>query len=409
MPTALSRPLPDGRRPSLALGGRIGAILALAVLSIYVLIAGVVAANTHHGLDPGGAPMFFDFSAFYQAAAFADHGRAAAAYDDQAMHAAQQAAFPGAAVRLPWNYPPSFQLALAPLGVLPYVAAWVAFSAALYAAYAFLARRLFAPAALPLALLAPGAAVNLLVGQNGLLTTALIGGGALLLRTRPILAGVLFGLLTYKPHFAVLAPLVLVAGREWRALASASVTAVALVLVSAAALGADPWLAFLHKAMQPGAVFTTSTSAWRTVPSVMILARSLGLDPRIGDALHWTIAGLAAAGAAWAWTRTGDGRLRAGALAAATLLVTPYLRSYDLVLLVLPIAALADGEPAVSERAAITFAWLLPALLLLAPPPVQYAPLLTGAMLVLVLRRVASATGAKAAAPEITEWSPKPL
>jgi hypothetical protein len=327
------------------------------------------------------------------------------------MDAALQAAFPGARVRLPWNYPPSFQLALAPLGFLPYVAAWLVFSAGLCGAYALLARKLFPAKALPLVLLAPGAAVNLLVGQNGLLSTALMGAGAILVRGRPILSGALLGLLTYKPHFAVLAPLVLLAGREWRAFTSAAVTAVLMVVVSAAVLGTDPWIAFAHKAMAPGAVFTTSSSAWRDVPSIMILARTLGLDAPIGAVLHWAVAGLAAAAAAWIWMRTSDGKLRAGALAAATLLVTPYLRVYDLVLLVLPMAALAEGELTLGEQAAIALAWVVPGVLLLSTPPIQYGALVSLAMLGLVLRRVASAPAATHSVrpPRSPAWSPRPL
>ena len=41
-------------------------------------------------------------------------------------------------------------------------------------------------------------------GQNGFLSAALIGGGALLLDKRPVLAGLCFGALVYKPQLAVM-------------------------------------------------------------------------------------------------------------------------------------------------------------------------------------------------------------
>jgi alpha-1,2-mannosyltransferase len=371
---------------------RIGAILAIGMLALYGLIGCIVALHIHHRLDPSGSPMFYDFSAFYQAGQFADSGRAAVAYDNGAMNAAVRAAFPGVVTRLPWSYPPTFQLLLMPLAALPYVMAWLVWSVVLYGLYALMARRLMPTRQLWVALVLPAAAINLLVGQNGLLSTILMGGGVLLLGKRPILGGALLGLMTYKPHFAVLVPLVLLCGREWRALAGAMASAAGAALLALAALGPAPWLAFAHKALQPAGVFTASSSAWRTVPSVQIMARTLGLDGPIGSALHWSVATAAAIGALWVWRGTTDARLRAGALAAATLLVTPYLRVYDLALLILPIAALvsrAGVRPSVAERVILVVAWVLPAVLLFAPPHIQIGPLATIALMGLILWRTA--------------------
>ena len=49
----------------------------------------------------------------------------------------------------------------------------------------------------------------LMQGQTGLLAAALLGGGLLALRPRPVLAGVLFGLLTVKPQLGLLLPFAL--------------------------------------------------------------------------------------------------------------------------------------------------------------------------------------------------------
>jgi hypothetical protein len=373
-------------------GGRVAFILAALILGFYVLVAVVFAVNSHGRLGPNGAPLFYDFSAFYQAAGFADSGHAARAYDDGAMLAAEQAAFPGASLRLPWNYPPTFQLMLMPLGALPYVAAWLVWSCALYGLYALLGRQIAVAGQRWLVLLAPGAAVNLLVGQNGLLSTILMGGGVMLLRSRPIVAGALLGLMTYKPHFAVLVPLVLICGREWRALGAAIASGAGLALLSLAVFGADPWFAFVHKALEPSSIFSSSSSDWRSIPSVMIMARTLGASAGLGSALHWSVAAAAAVGAFWVWRKTDDARLRAAVLATATLLVTPYLRIYDLVLLILPIAALlprADDEASIFDMAVVCAAWLLPAVLLFGHSGVQYGPVITVVLMGLVLLRVA--------------------
>ena len=48
-------------------------------------------------------------------------------------------------------------------------------------------------------------------GQNAFLTAALFGGATLLVDRRPVMAGLLFGALCYKPHFGLLVPVALAA------------------------------------------------------------------------------------------------------------------------------------------------------------------------------------------------------
>ena len=94
----------------------------------------------------------------------------------------------------------------------------------------------------------PAVMWNMLVGQNGFLTAALIGLMLLTLDTRPIAAGVLLGLLTYKPQFGILFPIVLAANGQWRVIAAASVTTAALVAASAAVFGVARLGRLLHLA-----------------------------------------------------------------------------------------------------------------------------------------------------------------
>ena len=393
-------PTDDDRAPAQSGGHRVRFALTAALLGLYFVFAFVAAAGTHHRIGLGGAPLFYDFSALYQAGSFADAGHAPAAYDDNVMIAAERAAFPGTTARLPWNYPPTFQLVFMPLAALPYALAWGVWSGAVYGLYALLAGRLVGRGNLWLLLLAPAAAVNLFVGQNGLLSAVLMGGGVLMLRSRPIVGGVLLGMMAYKPQLAVLAPLALCAGREWRALAAAVVSEVVFTGLSVAVLGVGPWLAFVHfKLVQPAAIFTSSSSDWRAIPSVLIMVRTFGLGDRISAICHWSSAAVAAAAALWVWWSSADGRLRAGALAGAAVLVTPYLRPYDLALLILPIAVLlpsAGGARGVAENVAVFAAWMVPAVLTFAAPPVQLAPVASAAMLALVVWRAARPPSAHA-------------
>ncbi len=386
----MATPFATGEGAAQPLAARLRLVLAALIVAVYAAFAIIAATNTHNRVVQGGAPMFYDFSAFYQAGAFANAGHAASAYDDATMVAAEQATFPGSTKRLPWNYPPMFQMLFMPLAALPYVAAWLLWSGLTFGLYALLARSFLRADQLWLWLLAPGAAVNLFVGQNGLLSTLLIGSGVLLLRRRPLLAGTLLGLMAYKPQFALLAPFALLFGREWRALAAAAASTLALSLLAIAVLGPAATIAFLHKAAQPSSIFSSSSSDWRSIPSVMILARSFGLSPTVSSALHWSVALAAAAAALWIWRKTSDGRIRAAALASATLLVTPYLRPYDLALLILPVAVLLPagrGLPGLGQRAAILAAWLLPAALTFTPPSIQFGAIVSAVLLSLVLWR----------------------
>ena len=68
--------------------------------------------------------------------------------------------------------------------------------------------------------------------QNSFLTTALMGGALLALERRPMLAGILFGAMCYKPHFLLLVPVALIAGRYWATLMAAAATGLALTGLS---------------------------------------------------------------------------------------------------------------------------------------------------------------------------------
>ena len=100
----------------------------------------------------------------------------------------------------------------------------------------------------PVALLAAVTPVfvgqNILLGQNGFLTARLIGLSLVLLERRPSLSGIFLDLLTFKPHFGVLFPFVLLASQEWRAIGSAMVTGVTHAVISALAFGYQGWVAF---------------------------------------------------------------------------------------------------------------------------------------------------------------------
>src|SRR5207237_8270122 len=98
------------------------------------------------------------------------------------------------------------------------------------------------------------------LGQNAFLTAALFGLATLLLETRPIASGLLFGLLCYKPHFGLLVPIALAAGGYWRSFAAAAASAGALVLASLLLFGWETWHSFVLTAGASHSVYESGRS-----------------------------------------------------------------------------------------------------------------------------------------------------
>src|SRR5262249_19067784 len=157
-------------------------------------------------------------------------GHPAVAYDWDVLHQAETAVLGREpSFYLGWHYPPPFLAIAALLATLPYAAAfavWLAVTLPLYLVTirAIVGDRIGWLIAGAFPCLMP----NVIPGQNGFLTTSLIGGMLVLLERHPLLAGVCLGLLTYKPQFGILFPLVLIVGAHWRTIGAATVTAAVL-------------------------------------------------------------------------------------------------------------------------------------------------------------------------------------
>jgi len=59
------------------------------------------------------------------------------------------------------------------------------------------------------------------------------------------LAGIFLGLLSYKPQFGILFPIVLLVSRNWRVLLSAAATTLICVLIATVAFGYQVWPTFI--------------------------------------------------------------------------------------------------------------------------------------------------------------------
>ena len=317
-------------------------------------------------LNPLGRPLGSDFVQYWSTSALALAGEPAAAYDTVRLLAAERAAIGAETIVVPWHYPPSFMLVVLPLSLMPFVVALAAWLAIPLAAYAIVLRRAAVGGlALALGLVFPAVTHSLGSGQNGLISAALLGGGLLLVAPRPLLGGALLGLLSYKPHLAVLIPVALLAGGHWRALVGAALAALGLAAASALAFGLEPWLAFAAD-LAGGAQGTPANErTWPRMPTLFITARMAGA----GAAAAFAVQALASAAAlwavVWAWRARLDLPLRGAILACAIPVFTPYAFDYDLAMLALAFAWLArDAATAEGwrpgERLILALAWLTP-------------------------------------------------
>ncbi len=338
---------------------------------------------------------FFDFAVFWTASRMALEGQPLNAYDVASLQKAILAAAPYAKWDFGWYYPPTFYLMILPLGLLPFFPAYFVFMLSTLAYLRGVLQRIVPGSGAVWCLASSATGLNLFTGQNGFLTAALAGGALLSLERRPALAGLLIGLLSFKPHLVLLFPVALVAIGAWRALFSAFTTTLVFMGGAVLILGADTIPAWLHSLIDARNLIEFNTLSWTLMPTVFALLRQLGLSVTAAYAGHAVVA-LGAIGAVWKiWRSCNSLALRYAVLTAATLLVSPYMYYYDLTWLVLPMAWLAQlaqrGSWRRGELGVLSLAWLLPMLMgltfMFPAIRIQIGPLVLLGVLWVIMRR----------------------
>jgi len=288
------------------------------------------------GIDVTGHPIGRDFINVWVGPQLAFGGKLETLFDFPAYQQAISELFGHPLPFHSWVYPLYTLPAFWPLAQLPYFVALAVWTFGLFAAFAAVTLREIAPdrrlVALLLLALAPASLINTVGGQNGFLTAALFLGGILAIDRRPILAGILFGLLTFKPHLGMVLPLALITLGAWRVIASAVVVAAALVVMSVAMFGSGPWLEYLHSSSSLQVfAFEHFVGFFKfMMASVLAGGRTFGLSMPVSLALQAAVSLVVVVTACWAVRRTTDPCRRAFVLAAAAPLVTPYAFNYDL-------------------------------------------------------------------------------
>jgi alpha-1,2-mannosyltransferase len=317
---------------------------SLIVLGISAIVVAGWIAMSDGLIDRNGKPLGSDFSSFYAAGSLVLDGRASDVYDMAKHYAREQQTFGAATPYYAWLYPPIFLLVAAPLALMNYplaLATWQIGTFALYlSVIGGIVRRLrqrgmaVGPIWLPIAAGFPAVFINLGHGQNGFLTAGLFGAALLASSGRPVVSGVLFGFLAYKPQFALIIPFALMAAGQWRTIAAAMFTVIALVGVTSLAFGTDIWFTFATStAISRRLLLEDGAVGFEKLQSVFAAVRMWGGGIPLAYIAQGVVSAAAACGTAWTWRSSCDDDLKAALLMVATLLASPHVLDYDLIIL----------------------------------------------------------------------------
>jgi alpha-1,2-mannosyltransferase len=298
-----------------------------------------------------------------------------------------------------WSYPPTALLNVAWLGLLPYGAALAVWSV-LGLALVTVAARAFLGSWRPalLLLLSPAVIANLVGGQNGFLTGALLLLAFAALPRREGLAGALIGLLGFKPQLGFLLPVAFVAERRWLAMAAAAGVVLAVAALATVIFGVDAWGEFLRLTVPAQGYMMQGTGPFRMfAPTAFmsgLILGGMGPWPWIAQA-PFTVLGVVLT---WrAYRSEASPQMKATALFAATLLASPQAFGYDLTPLAAGALILYRERRGPKDLAAAVVLWALPVVVVpLNKWGLPIAPLLLAASAIWIDRRLAS--------PEPASW-----
>lgn len=255
-----------------------------------------------------GTTPFWDFNNLWSGTRMALDGNVDTLWDAEAYRAELRGMHSPDLPDHEWSYPPHMLLVGLPFALLPELSAYLLWtSATLFAA--FLAIRAAGATVLETAAAMVSSTVgfNILLGQNGALTAALFLGGFALLEKRPALAGVLFGLLTVKPHLGIVIPLVLIVTHSWTTIATACLTSAAMLAGTTMIWGGGVWTGFMEGTVP----LMRDTILYAPVPqgfqinsaNLFMTMRSLGMGIAPSQLIQLALSASCALAAAWAWSR----------------------------------------------------------------------------------------------------------
>ncbi|MBY8975531.1 DUF2029 domain-containing protein [Rhodobacteraceae bacterium NNCM2] len=277
-----------------------------------------------------------DFVAFWAAAKLAIFGDPMIVWDPQLFYDAQGAPSEDGR-KMPWFYPPTFQLALSPLGILPFSIAYAVFLFASLASFRAMMLRI-APDALWFLLLSPAVCLTLIVGNATLIFASCLTY-ALLSLDRPKHASAAIAAMSLKPSLGPMIVPALIASGRWQVILWTSVMTIAFALLATLIFGLDYWVAFYNGTqvalarVVPGAVDSVKMISW------FAFMRNIGFEEQTAFVVHFGWLIFMAIVVALVWARRAENfDWAAATLAISIPLTSPHAFHYEFVFGVVALA-----------------------------------------------------------------------
>ncbi|MBB6485702.1 glycosyltransferase family 87 protein [Rhizobium lusitanum] len=307
---------------------------------------------------------YWDFTNLWGGTLMAEKGNVAYLFDAEAYRRELRLILSPLLPDQEWSYPPSMLLIGIPLARLPIFAAYAVWTSGTLLLLFLATKPLDLAWWLRILLIAsPAAILNVIFGQNGALTTALLLSGLLLAPSRPIIAGILFGLLTVKPQLGVLVPFCLLASGNYRAILSAAATAVFLVVTTGLLFGFEVWWLFVTETrpLMTAILEAPFPQGYQmNAATIFMLARSFGLGLAASYSFQLIASMAAIVATIWLWRgKMGvDHGSRVCLTATLALVAMPYGYIYDTI--PLSVAILYFFVNSRGLLPLLGFAWLYP-------------------------------------------------
>jgi len=343
MPRRWLAALRDGQWAAPARGS---AYLRLLVIADVIFLA-LAVCRAHGWMLPAQPHLSTEFMGFYAAGRLVNAGMAIANYAPgmavpayiasnhiAPAHLAMQRALSGdpLIMNFAFFYPPVYWLICAPLARLPFYPAFLSWCGLTGWFLALVLRRLVGGRFMWPALAYTAVIENAAQGENAFLLAGLLGLGLEQLAVRPVLAGMLFGGLCIKPHFLLPVFVLLLAGRQWRALAATLLSAALLCGLAGILFGWRCWFDYFGIVV-PHAAWMLRHGGFSYAIQVtpFAAARLLGGGLAVADLIQAAATGFGILAVALAATRA-DADTRAAVVAASFPLILSVMLDYDLVI-----------------------------------------------------------------------------
>ena len=350
---------------------------------VYVFITAIYLSTFENRIDHQASPIGSDFMAFWCAGYLANQGTPEKAYQPEQILQISKIAVPENKKIYIWSYPPTFFYITQTLAKLPYLSALTIWSITGLCGYLFVLYKLN-PIANTLWLAAGffSTFINFLQGQNGFLSTILIGGAFYNLQKRPVIAGILIGLLSYKPQLGLIIPLALLAGRYYLVFVSAAITVIVINGFAFNAYGLVTYQAFVNNLEYAHTLIDQGLLPIYKMPSFFAAMKFLGVTGSIAMGIHIVIGVIVALITIVVWRNKSALDLKISTLVLGSLIVPHHLNDYDLTLLMIPLILLTKNAVANGwikhERNILSLAWFIPIMIIVAYTllNIQIGPLL---------------------------------